>query len=525
MAAAPEVPGPEERLAAEAVAAVLPAASDAAARAWDLEPAARFHPLDAWPGGVPRWPSAGGRAAAGRRGPLEADLRRAAEAPAAAAEIAAAYRRRIAERNPDLSAFLLVCPEDHPQARPGPGALYGAALGCKDIVETAGLRTTGGSRQRLEHVPRRDATCWARLRAAGAVCLGKTNTHEFAAGTTSENDWFGPVRNPHDPGRVAGGSSGGSAAAVAAGCCAAALGTDTGGSVRIPAACCGVVGFKPTYGRVSRAGVFALSWSLDHVGVLACSVRDAALVLRVMAGPDPADATTADWAAFPPPRPGAPDRLGRPRPGGLRGLRLGVPWSWLEEAGPTAPATGGLPVAPEVAAAFERALGALRDLGGEIVPVELGGADFATAVNRLLALPESAAYHAADLDGRPEGFGARIRPRLLGGRLLPAEAYLQGQRLRSLLCRRYADAVAQAGVHLIATPTLPRPAPAIGAPSTEALALLRFCAPWNVVGWPAASLPCAPGPSGLPCGLQLCAPPGADAALLGAAAAAEPALA
>ena len=218
-------------------------------------------------------------------GTLAADIA-AAAAGADPQALAHPYRQRVSAWNPTLAAFITPCPPHHPQGQPqAQGPLFGAALAVKDIIQTAELTTTGGSALLADHIPHQDAAVWARLRAAGALCLGKTNTHEFAAGTTNVNDTYGPVRNPHDPSRISGGSSGGSAAAVAVGMAPAALGTDTAGSIRIPAACCGVVGLKPTYGRVSRAGVFPLSWSLDHVGPIAGSVRDVATRRR------PADAS------------------------------------------------------------------------------------------------------------------------------------------------------------------------------------------------------------------------------------------
>lgn len=526
--AAKELPGgappPTEedlRRAAAGVAPLLRAAEDPRGWAEDLEPAVHFDPLTAFPAGVPPWPRATGAGpVTGVPGRLEADTRD----PRGAEAVSAAYLARIAAQNAALGAFITVCAPDDPQARPGIGPLRGAAIAVKDIVETAGLRTTGGSALRSDRVPTRDAAAWARLRAAGAACVGKTNTQEFAAGTTTENDHFGPARNPHDRSRVAGGSSGGSAVAVAAGLCSGAIGTDTGGSVRIPAACCGVVGFKPTYGRISRAGVYALSWSLDHVGPIAGTVRDAALLFGSMAGADPEDPTTANGPALPP-----VETLGLPRAGGLRGLRVAVPLGWLQEAGEAAAASGGVPVSADVRRAFARAMELCRDLGAEITEADLGSADFATAVNRLIALPESAAYHARDLRARPEGFGRRVRGRMLAGRFISAEAYLHAQRLRTLLCRRYAAAMSGgagvAGAHLIACPTLPTVAPALGASAAEGLALLRFCAPFNVVGWPAITLPCGWSAEGLPIGLQLAAAPQADAQLLAVAATVEAGLA
>lgn len=510
-------PVEDVRAAVESALPLLGAAESTEAWDWALEPALAFDPLLPFGASPPvPWPRAAGDNGAGSPGgPLRADIEAARHCPPA--EIAARYRARIASA-PDLGAFLTVCPPDHPQGRPDAAAhpsspLWGACLAVKDIIETAGWLTTGGSAQRATHLPSRDAACWARLRAAGALCLGKTNTHEFAAGSTSENEHFGPVRNPRDPSRVAGGSSGGSAAAVAAGLAAAALGTDTGGSVRIPAACCGVVGFKPTYGRVPREGVFPLSWTLDHVGPIAATVADAALLFGALVEP---------------PSAGRGSLAARPAPGlhpSWRGLRIGVPYAWLDEAGASAPVTGGLATAGSVRDRFGRALECARALGATVVPVDLGSADAATAVNRLIALPESAAWHAPHLCVSPERYGPRVRTRLLAGRLVAADAYLQAQRLRALLCRRYAAALGPPhGVHLIATPTLPTIAPPLGSPPAHGLALLRFCAPFNVVGWPAITLPCGRSPEGLPIGLQLASAPWADEALLAVAAALEAAL-
>jgi aspartyl-tRNA(Asn)/glutamyl-tRNA(Gln) amidotransferase subunit A len=488
---------------------------------WEWEPAAGFDPAAPFrETPATPWPTAEGTPRAAAAPSLDADLAAVARGEATPARLLATYRQRALALQPSLNAFITICPEDHPQARPlaGPSArpLLGAVLAVKDMIATAGLRTTGGSLQRAHWIPVTDAACWASLRAAGAVTVGKTGTHEFAAGTTGENDAFGTVRNPHDGTRVAGGSSSGSAAAVAAGAAAAALGTDTAGSVRIPAACCGLVGFKPTYGRISRQGVIALSWTLDHVGLLTRTVRDAGLLLAVMAGPDPG----GPWTVAPHLPTDVP--LGLPRDGGLRGLRLAVPWGWLDAQGDAAPASGGLAVAECVRRNFIGTIARLADLGAEVVAVDLGPVDIAVAVNRVIALAESATYHRPYLNGSPERYGARVRPRLLAGRFLLAEEYLGAQRLRSALCRRYATVLAGPdGAHLVATPTIPLPAPRVGAAHAEGLALLRFCAPFNVLGWPALTLPSGRTPEGLPLGLQLAAAPHREAELLAAAAAVE----
>ena len=503
-------PGPEDL---RAVARTLVAVEQVAGQreAWDpaLEPATTFTPR-----GPRERPLPGVRTPLPEppAGSLAADLA-AAAAGLDPQALAAPYRERLRSGNAALRAFITPCPPEHPQGGPstGAGPLYGAAVAVKDIIETAGLVTTGGSALRRDHVPQHDAAVWASLRRAGALCLGKTNTHEFAAGTTSANDTFGQVRNPRDISRVSGGSSGGSAAAVAAGMAPAALGTDTAGSVRIPAACCGVVGLKPTYDRVPRAGVFPLSWSLDHVGPIAASVRDVAMLLAVMAGDVPGV-------------PGLPpgEVAGRPFADGLTGVRIGVPYAWLEEAGPTARATGGRPLTPGVRRCFERALERMRALGAEVVEVDMGSADLAAAVNRTITTAEAAAYHAPDLRTRPAAYGTTVRGRLLAGRFVSAEDYLQAQRLRAALVQRHAELLVGPGaVHAVATPTLPIPAPPVGAPPAAAMALLRFCAPFNLTGWPALTLPCGLDRS-LPVGLQLAAGPWEDEWLLGLAATLEP---
>ncbi len=504
---------PDLRRAATTLTALARVSGNPDGWGQDLEPATRF---SVRPIGARRTPDPARTAlAAPAPGTLAGDLA-AAAGGASLDRLAQPYRERLAALNPTLRAYITPCPADHPQGRPTctAGTLYGAALAVKDVIETAGLRTTGGSALRADHVPARDAEVWSALRRAGALCLGKTNTHEFAAGTTSANDTYGQVRNPRAPDHISGGSSGGSAAAVAAGMAAAALGTDTAGSIRIPAACCGVVGLKPTYGLVSREGIFPLSWSLDHVGPLARTVRDAAVLLAAMTLP-----------AAPGGAGRARGELAHPFAGGLAGLRIGVPQGWLEERGEAAAATGGLPVSRGVARCFSRALDRMRALGATIIVVELGSADLAAAVNRTITLAESAASYAGDLRARLEGFGPAVRGRLWAGRCVAAEDYLQAQRLRAQLEARYAEVLAGPhGVDALATPTLPIPVPRVGAPAASAQALLRFCAPFNLVGWPAVTLPCG-SVRGLPAGLQLVAGPWEEDWLLALAASVEAALA
>ncbi len=413
-------------------------------------------------------------------------LRAAAESPV---ELAERVLRAIEAGNAESHVFITVdrdgamaaarAAESELRRGHDRGPLHGIPVAIKDIVETAGLRTTGGSRLRAEHVPARDAFVVARLRQAGAVIVGKANTHEFAAGGTGENPHYGTARNPWGTDRVPGGSSAGSAVAVATGLAAAALGTDTGGSIRIPAHCCGIVGLKPTYGRVSRAGVFPLAWSLDHVGPMTATVGDAAALLGVIAGPDPDDAASSPLAV-----PDFGARLGEAA--SLRGTRIGIPEGWCEHA-----------VQPGVRAMVERALRALESLGASLVDCRLPPAGDLAPVNRAIAFAEGTAYHWADLNERGDLYGADVRARKEAGRLVTGVQYLQAQRLRAQLCREV-GALLRERVDCIATPTLPIVAPRLG----EGGDVIRFTAFVNLLGVPAVSVPCGLA-EGLPVGLQL----------------------
>lgn len=402
-----------------------------------------------------------------------------------AAEVASAYAARIERLDPDLAAFITVTIDGSAGAAATPprdGRLAGVPIGIKDIIDTAGVRTTCGSRILADRVPDRDAEVWRRLALEGATSAGKTNTHEFAAGGTAENDHYGHVRNPWDTTRVAGGSSGGSGAAVAAAMVGAALGTDTAGSVRIPAGCCGVVGLKPTYGLVPVSGVYPLSWTLDTVGPLARTVRDAALLLEVLAG------VPAELAA----RAGAA--------GGLGGIRIGVPRPWLWG------------VQPAVADRFEQALRDLQTIGADAVEATLPDLDMLVAVNRAIIFAESSAWHEPLLRKRPD-YGPTIRARMESGRYLLAGEYLTAQRLRGVACRAFSDVWREAD--LLALPVLACTAPPVGSSTVDldgrttpvGSALVRFTGPINVTGLPAITVPCGYGHDGLPVGLQLVAPP------------------
>jgi aspartyl-tRNA(Asn)/glutamyl-tRNA(Gln) amidotransferase subunit A len=340
-----------------------------------------------------------------------------------------------------------------------------------------------------DHVSAHDATVTARLRDAGAVLLGKAALHEFAYGVTNNNPHFGPTRNPWALDRIPGGSSGGSAASVAAGLGCASIGTDTGGSIRIPAALCGVVGFKPSYGRVSRHGVFPLSWSLDHPGPLARSVEDAAIVLQAIAGPDVNDRTTLDQAV--------PDFRAAVRRD-VRGLRAGVlddPYHRQVEHG--------------VRIAFDAALDVLRSLGVRIDTVSVPRATEAFVAQLAIIQAESASVHERWLAERPQDYGPETLDRLRQGQFVTATQYLRAQKVRGLVLGEYARLFTRLDVLVL--PSVPAVAPRIGQASIDLdgeavetrAVMTRFSRLFNFVGAPALSVPCGFGANGLPVGLQI----------------------
>lgn len=373
------------------------------------------------------------------------------------------------------------------------GPLHGIALAVKDLCDTAGLRTTAGSRILADRVPEEDAEIVSRLRAAGAVVVGKTNLNEFACGVTTTNPHYGDTANPWDLARTAGGSSGGSAAALTAGMCTVAVGTDTGGSIRIPAALCGVVGLKPTYGRVSCRGIMPLSWEQDHAGPMTRSVWDAAAMLNVMAGYDPGDPATLRV-----PVPDYVDGL----EGGADGLRIGVDRDL---------ALGG--IGAEVRAAFEAALDVLAGLGARVVDVRVPALQEGNAPALIIWGAEAAAVHAEWLRARPEDYDPAVRYRLEWGLELPGIEVARAQRARRRLQRDVELLFDE--VDLLATPACALAAPPRDAGSVvvdgaevEVLpALTRFSRVFNLLGLPAISVPCGFTAEGLPLGLQLVGAP------------------
>ena len=382
------------------------------------------------------------------------------------------------------------------------GPLHGVPVAVKDLFFTAGLPTTAGARVLADFVPQEDATVIHRLKEAGAILLGKLNLHELAYGVTNENPHFGPVRNPWNLNRISGGSSGGSAAAVAASLCLASLGTDTGGSIRIPASCCGVVGLKPTYGRVSRNGILPLAWSLDHVGPITRTVEDAALMLQVLAGEDSRDVTTS---ALP-----VPD-YARLLGGDLKGLRIGLASAFF-----TDPAE----VDPSVMAAVREALQTMESVGARVEEVSVPFLRHAPAIQYITLATEASANHARLLRTRGRELGLDVRRRLELGEFITAPQYVRAQQGRRLLMQELAAVFRR--VDLLITPTLPVVAPPIGDQTLTIHGVEKRVQPTltrctsfvNLTGLPAISLPCGSDADGLPVGLQLIGQPFDEATLL-----------
>jgi aspartyl-tRNA(Asn)/glutamyl-tRNA(Gln) amidotransferase subunit A len=401
--------------------------------------------------------------------------------------------------------------------------LMGMPLAIKDNICTEGVPTTCSSRMLQQFVPPYDATVIANLREQGYILLGKTNLDEFAMGSSTENSAFGPSRNPWDLHRVPGGSSGGSAAAVAADECVAALGSDTGGSIRQPAAFCGVVGLKPTYGRVSRYGLVAFASSLDQIGPITKDVRDAACVLGVIAGHDPLDSTSADVPV--------PDYMKALAKKDLKKLRVGVPREFFAE---------GLDL--EVDQAVKAAIEELKTLGAEIKDIQLPRTDAAVAVYYVLATAE-ASSNLARFDGvkfglraketrdlldlymktRQEGFGPEVKRRIMLGTYVLSAGYYdayygKAQAVRTLVCQDFDSAFKE--VDLIVTPATPTPAFKLGEKSEDPLQMYLsdiFTISVNLAGLPAIALPCGFSTSGLPIGLQLIGRPFEEETILRAA--------
>jgi aspartyl-tRNA(Asn)/glutamyl-tRNA(Gln) amidotransferase subunit A len=434
-------------------------------------------------------------------------------------EVTRSLLERISEKNRELNAYITVLEEEAlAQARRADrrfaeedfrSPLCGIPLGIKDNMSTRGVRTTCASRMLERFVPPYDATIVRRLREAGAVFLGKTNMDEFAMGSSTEHSLFGPCRNPRDPERVPGGSSGGSACAVAADLCIAALGSDTGGSIRLPAAYCGVVGMKPTYGRVSRFGLVAFASSLDQIGPIAKTVYDCSLLLQAVCGYDPQDSTSVD----------------RPVPdftafldGDIRGLRIGIPKEYFIEG-----------MDREVEELVQKGIGIFEEEGAVPVEISLPHTAYGIPVYYLIATAE-ASSNLARYDGvkygfrapgasgslrkmyhrtRSEGFGAEVKRRIVLGTYALSSGYYdayyrKAQQVRTLIRQDFVEAFRQCDV--IVTPTAPSPAFRIGEKTGDPLQMYLldiFTTTVNLAGLPGLSLPCGTTSKGLPVGMQL----------------------
>jgi len=445
-----------------------------------------------------------------------------------AVEITKAYLERITATNPGINTFITICNEtalaeaesaDKLIAAGQASPLTGVPIAAKDIFNTTGLHTTCGSRILENYVSPYDATAISRIKKQNAVIVGKLNMDEFAMGSSNENSAFGPVRNPWNTGCVPGGSSGGSAASVAARQAAAALGTDTGGSIRQPASHCSVVGLKPTYGRVSRYGVVAYASSLDQVGPVTRDVRDCALLLQAIAGYDPSDSTSVDTPV--------PDYQAVLK-GNLDGIRIGLPKEYFIDG-----------LDEDVRKSVEQAVATYRDLGAEIIEVSLPHTAYAVACYYLIATAE-ASSNLARYDGvrfglraeraenlidmymqsRAAGFGTEVKRRIMLGTYALSSGYydayyLKAQKVRTLIRQDFLEAFDK--VDTLLTPVAPTPAFAIGEKVNDPLQMYLsdiYTIPVNLAGTCAMSLPCGFSTTGLPIGMQLIGKPFDEATIL-----------
>ena len=410
-------------------------------------------------------------------------------------ELIQAFHQEAERLNPTINAFITLLPPDSNRVNaPASAALPGIPVAVKDLYETAGIRTTSGTTFFKDFVPERDAAAVERLKAAGAVISGKANTHEIALGLTGINPHYGAVHNPWDLQRITGGSSSGSAAAVASGMCLAATGTDTGGSIRIPSSLCGVVGLKPTYGRVSVRGILPLSWNLDHAGPLTKTVRDAAIMLGVLAEYDELDPVSVNIPVD--------DYLSNIE-AGVKGWRVAFLDSEFSRDSD-----------PEVFTAVQEAGRVFENLGARLEKVELNILRDAAMANGMLVQSDGAAFHRERLKENPMGFGEDVRQRLQNGASLSSSDYAHAHRIQVEMRRRMELFFQDFDILLL--PTTPITAGLIMSNNAfeRARPLTRFTAPFNLTGLPALSLPCGFASNGMPIGLQIVAPHWSEKQLL-----------
>lgn len=408
-----------------------------------------------------------------------------------------AYLARIASTNDKLAAYITVTGEvalaearlADAEAATGRwrGALHGIPLALKDVIATKGVRTTCHSRLLIDNVPAEDAACVAKLKAAGAILLGKLATHEFAFGGPSHDLPFPPARNPWNLDCIPGGSSSGAGAAVAAGLCAGAIGTDTSGSIRMPASMCGIVGLKPSYGRVSRRGGYPLAYSMDHLGPMARTVEDSAILLQAIAGYDANDPGSVDL-----PVPNFTAQLREPLPG----LRIGVARTWYDGV-----------VTDEMATAMGATLDVMRRLGARIADVQLPELADINACGRIILLSEAYALHKATLTSRPEDYGRFTRDRMRLGGFISAAQYLQAQRMRRGLVSQVMRAMRDCDVLVTASHFGPADPFVTSTATFPFFGKPYLTMPFDVTGQPAISVPCGYAANGLPLGIQIAGRP------------------
>jgi len=428
-------------------------------------------------------------------------------------EVIQAHLDRIQETEPVLNSFITLLPEEalaaakraetDIQAGRSRGTLHGIPVALKDLYNTAGVRTTSGSRIFDNFIPQQDCTVAARFNQAGAILLGKLNMHQFAYGPTGENPDYGHMHNPWDPEMVTGGSSGGSGSATAAGQCTITTGSDTGGSIRIPAALCGIVGLKPTYGLVSRYGLTPLAWSMDHPGPMTRTVEDAAMAMNAIAGYDPKDVASAKVEV--------PDYT-ESLTGDVRGLRIGVPKEFFEA-----------PLDPQIAQAVRDAIALLESMGAQVREVDFPLFNDSQAISTAMLMAEASAYHKDLLAKDGDKLYPPVRLRLEAGLFITAADYLRAQQGRAIFNQQARDLLKE--VDLLAGPTEPVTAPLLLADHVQAgehsigttSALTQYTRPYNITGFPAISIPCGFSDSGMPMALQLCGRPFDEPTVLRAA--------
>ena len=428
-------------------------------------------------------------------------------------EVIQAHLDRIQETEPVLNSFITLLPEEalaaarraeaDIQAGRSRGPLHGIPVALKDLYNTAGVRTTSGSRIFDTFVPSEDCTVAARFNQAGAILLGKLNMHQFAYGPTGENPDYGHMHNPWDPEMVAGGSSGGSGSATAAGQCTITTGSDTGGSIRIPAALCGIVGLKPTYGLVSRFGLTPLAWSMDHPGPMTRTVRDTALAMNAIAGYDAKDPGSAQVDV--------PDYTAA-LTGDVNGLRIGVPKEFFEA-----------PLDTEIAQSVREAIAVLESMGAQVREVDFPMFNDSQAISTAMLMAEASAYHKDLLAKDGDKLYPPVRLRLEAGLFISASDYLRAQQGRALFNQQTRDLLNE--VDLLAGPTEPVTAPLLLADHVQAgehsvgttSALTKYTRPYNITGFPAISIPCGFSSSNMPMALQLCGRPFDEPTVLRAA--------